>query len=400
MRTQLQLGFLCLLSAGACARQAVPASGDDASANAGSLPTDGAGATAFQGGMGGALPAIGGGGGARAGGSLNAPHAGGSTSGPHSGGQTGVSQGGGRPDIPQANVGGGAGAGANPTGGAVGGSSQSADGSVRPGDASGTAQRSTGCGQAGQKTGDLSLSVKDGSGTTRDFELLVPASVSSTTPLAVTFVFHGSGGTSANAKAVGIQQVANAASQSIFVFPQGINFDKFGVGWNDGCSGYDMVFFDNMLGHIEKTYCVDPERVFVAGFSWGCDFVTALACCRGNRLRAVGAASCSDEFSKPSDYTTYANYPCPVTNAAAIRFTHDSSPDGDGAYSGTQFASTSRLYREMNACSATTTATSPSPCVAYQGCRHSLVECAYPGLGHAWPSDWATETWSFFARAP
>ncbi len=274
------------------------------------------------------------------------------------------------------------------TGGGSGGSLPSSSGGASAG--------SSGCTSTGQATGDRHLSTKDGSGTMRNFEVLVPTSYPAGSPLSVTFVFHGAGGSEKDAKSMGLQSAAGASSSSIFVFPQGIAYQGYGVGWNDLCGGYDMVFFDNMLSAIKTTYCVDPKRVFVAGFSWGGDFVTALTCCRGNQIRGVSAASCSDEFSNPADYKTYANYPCPTQSAASIRFTHDAHDDG--AYTAQMFATTSQLFRTANVCSSSSSATSPSPCVSYANCSHPFVECSYPGLGHTLPSNWANDTWSFFSQ--
>lgn len=254
----------------------------------------------------------------------------------------------------------------------------------------------SGCSMAGQATGDLHFSTTDGRGSARDYEVLVPATYKPGVPLAVTFHFHGAGGTEAGAKNDGLQNAPSAAASSIFVFPQGVQFGNYGVGWDDSCSGYDVVFFDNMLADLQAKYCIDPNRLYVSGFSWGCDFVTGLLCCRGNRLRGAAAASCSDEFSDSANYQTYANYPCPAANAAAIRFTHDAN--GDGAYTAQQFASTGQLYRSLSSCSATSSPTSPSPCVSYQGCKNSVIECRYNGLGHGLPPNWASDTWSFFSQ--
>ncbi len=257
------------------------------------------------------------------------------------------------------------------------------------------AKPTSGCGKSGAATGDLHLTTTDGKGVTRDFEVLVPASYVSSKPMALTFAYHGAGGDSSASKAFGIQDAPGAAAASIFVFPKGINFETYGVGWDDGCKGYDMVFFDHMLEALESAYCIDTAAVFAAGFSWGCDHVTALTCCRGNRLRAIAAASCSDEFSDPSDYKTYSNSPCPApTGGTAIRFTHDSA--GDGPYTAAMFTSTSKLYQHWETCTGASTATSPSPCVSWGGCSRPVVECPYPSLGHATPAGWGKDTWSFF----
>lgn len=290
-----------------------------------------------------------------------------------------------------------------------------ADGQPSPGDAGKAAQQpggdagqqaaadggkpaadavSKGCGTSG-RNGEFRLTTTDGKGTMRDYAVQVPSTYDGTTPLAVTFVYHGAGGNEQAAESFGLQDASGASSASIFVFPQGIEFKNYGVGWDDSCGGYDMVFFDHMLEELEEQYCIDTTRVFAAGFSWGCDYVTGLRCCRGGSLRAIAAASCADEYANAADSQTYANLPCPDVGQAGIRFTHDKN--GDGAYSQQQFETTSTLYRTFNSCSATSTPTSPSPCVTYDGCSSPFVECSYSGLGHSLPANWANDTWSFFS---
>lgn len=258
--------------------------------------------------------------------------------------------------------------------------------------------RSPGCGLTGKPTGDFHVSTTDGNGVQRDYEVLVPATYSPSVPLAVSFVFHGAGGTSKDAKAFGLQDAAGASGASIFVFPQGIPFQSFGVGWDDRCRGYDMPFFDQMLAALEANYCIDTTRVFAAGFSWGGDQATALACCRGDKLRGIAAASCTDEFANPADYQSYQNLPCPVSSATAVRFTH--ATDSDPGYPSPLFATTANLFRSFAGCAATTTATDPAPCRSYDGCRQPFVECAYPGLGHWIPSGWGKDSWAFFNSLP
>jgi len=252
----------------------------------------------------------------------------------------------------------------------------------------------SGCGRPAPATGAVRLTAKV-DGKTRSYELLVPSSYDPSKPLALSFVYHGAGGTPETAKAFGLQDAAGAKDASIFVFPQGIAFQNNGVGWDDSCGGYDVVLFDEMLRAIQATYCVDPKRVFVAGFSWGCDHAAALACCRGDKVRAIAAGSCVDEFNDKSDYRTYVNLPCPAKASPGIRFTHD--VNGDPGYPGPLFATTSALFRSFNGCATTAAPVDPSPCKSFTGCTSPLVECAYSGLGHALPPGWNAETWAFFS---
>jgi polyhydroxybutyrate depolymerase len=253
----------------------------------------------------------------------------------------------------------------------------------------------SGCGQAPPQTGDFHLQAVDKAGAKRDYEALVDATYSPTSPLPVVFVYHGAQGTETDAKGFGLQNAPGAANAAIFVFPQGGPYKNYGAGWDDSCGGYDVDFFDKMLSYVNEHYCIDRTKVFAAGFSWGCDFVTALACCRGNRIRAVAAASCSDDFATTSDYQTYLNLPCPAVGTTAVRYTHAAT--SDTSYPAPYFATTSALYRFFNSCRRTSVATSPTPCVSFQGCARPFIECAYQGLGHSEPGDWAPATWAFFS---
>jgi poly(3-hydroxybutyrate) depolymerase len=264
-----------------------------------------------------------------------------------------------------------------------------------------------GCGKVAPRTGLFNLSTTDGLGTVRTFEVQVPADYNPTKAYALTFVFHGAGGSSAQSYSWGLQNVSGASEAGIFVYPNGIAFKSYGVGWDDRTHGYDMPFFDNMVKKIESSYCINSARVFAAGFSWGGDFVTALACNRGTVIRAAAINSATDEYNDHANYLTYQNLPCPTTSYPAIRFGH--AVGGDGSYPSPLFATTSKLLQSFNACKPTCgTATSSAPssssamtCVSYNGCGKQLIECSFnASLGHALASNWAADTWAFFQTFP
>ncbi|HEY5961501.1 MAG TPA: hypothetical protein VIV60_33310 [Polyangiaceae bacterium] len=254
--------------------------------------------------------------------------------------------------------------------------------------------------EAPRATGVARYNARDGRGMQRAFDVIAPSNSivdgGGQLSLAITFVFHGAGGNPHDAQALGLQRVAGAAQKSIFVFPEGVTFRDQGVGWDDRCDGYDVVFFDNMLTELRQRFRVDPTQIYVAGFSWGADFVTALLCCRGELIRAAAVASCTDEYADPRDFRTYSNFPCRTGGKTAIRFTFDSN--GDHAYSATQFRATLSLYRHLNSCSETWTK-NDSVCDRYDGCSAPFIACGYSALGHSTPPHWAEESWRFFELA-
>ena len=214
------------------------------------------------------------------------------------------------------------------------------------------------------------------------------------------FVFHGADADSRHSSGWGLQDAAGAAGNGIFVFPDGVAFQHYGVGWDDGADGYDLPFFDNMVRDVEAAYCVDTSRVFVAGFSWGGDFAIALACHRGDKIRAVAVNSAADEFKDTANYLTYNGLPCRAQQHPAVRFGH--AVGGDKEYPAPDFATTSKLFQYLNSCAAgSVSAKSTTPalsCVAYNSCAAGYTECSFDArIGHALPPNWAQDTWDFFA---
>jgi len=275
------------------------------------------------------------------------------------------------------------------------GATSSSDGAIASTDMA-MGRYSSGCGTMPANPTSYTATTTDGNGAQRMYDVFVPSPYDASTPLALTFVFHGGGETQYNAEGYGVQMGTGASAASLFVFPLGV-YDPEGSssGWNARCNSPDMPFFDNMLYELETQYCIDTTRVFAAGFSEGCDMSTGLACCRGDRIRAIGAASCTDYYDTLSDYTTFKDAAsCPPPLHTAIRFTHDKS-GGDAGYAAPAFITTSQLYQHWLAC----TPQSPpaDTCTTFAGCDDPFIECPYTNLGHMLPSNWGPDTWAFFA---
>ena len=265
---------------------------------------------------------------------------------------------------------------------------------------SATASTSGGCGKKASRTGEFNLKTTDGDKRSRTYLIQIPADYSDTRSYPLIFVFHGAGGNASQAYSWGLQSTAGASEAAIFVFPDGIQYENYGVGWDDSKNGYDLPFFDNMVKNTEAAYCVNPQQVFAAGFSWGGDFVTALACTRGSVLRALEVNSATDEYRNKSDSHTYQNSPCPSPVHPHVRFEHASN--GDSAYPAPLFTTTSQLFQRFNTCATTKTTVKSSfsgmTCYAYNSCSKQLVDCSFASsIGHALPPNWAKDTWAFFS---
>jgi polyhydroxybutyrate depolymerase len=239
------------------------------------------------------------------------------------------------------------------------------------------------------------IKLKDGAGHDRDAQILISQKFDPTVASPVVFVFHGNGGNIEGTKGMGFQDAINkTGDQGITIIPQGIQFETYGIGWNQHADGYDMPFFEAMLTYLTDHYCVDAKRVFSTGFSWGADMTNALACVKGDKLRGVAPFSGAE-----TDY----NPTCSTKKYPAVRFRYGSSEgsNGDGAYTLKQFQDTTLFYRNAHRCSAAFKPFPPDPCITYQGCEEPVVECRFVSRGHQGPSpDEALEVWKFWKALP
>ena len=232
------------------------------------------------------------------------------------------------------------------------------------------------------------------SGQDRTYALSVPADYDPGHAYALAFGFHGDGGTGGGIRtALGLEAPANGAS--IFVYPDatvasGRSFDLE----TPLATNADMTLVLDILASIESLYCVDPSRVFAAGFSRGAFFANFLNCRLGTQIfRAISAQSGSGPYG--ADYDPQGHFICEATAAAALLIHGESDlvvPIADAQYSRDQW-----IF--ANQCSTATTPYEPSPCVRYDGCSEDkpVVWCAVPGLGHEVWSEAPTTTWNFFA---
>jgi poly(3-hydroxybutyrate) depolymerase len=237
-------------------------------------------------------------------------------------------------------------------------------------------------------------------GRPRSYLLQTPAHYDPSRAYPLVFVFHGAGGTAQQSYAWGLQKATGAADSAIFVFPNGIPFQNFGVGWDDTPDGHDLPFFDTMVKDVEAGRCIDTGRLFVAGFSWGGDFSITLSCHRGAMIRAVAANSTNDEYKDTANYMTYTGLPCRSTRHPAVRFEH--AVGGDKEYPPPDFATTSRLFQYLNGCAAASTPSKSSTpvmsCRSFNSCASAYTECAFDAhIGHTLPPNWAQDTWDFFS---
>ncbi|MEO6602302.1 MAG: hypothetical protein ABIQ16_20645 [Polyangiaceae bacterium] len=294
---------------------------------------------------------------------------------------------------------GGAAAGTSGGGGAAGGTAGSGPGGAGGtgiGGSTGTdAGGSDGCGNP-KTLQNGTLNIPFG-GASRKYILRVPDGYDSSHPYRLVFAFAESGSSATSVASRNYFTLATLDSKNtIFVAPDAAN----GAGsW----SKTDVELTDAILKEVEGDLCIDKNRIFATGFSFGGAMSLALACTRAEVFRGVAffsgadlTGSCTGTLTKPIAY-----------------YASQASQDSTG----TPMPSSGKLkqaeFAAVNGCMPEPAATTfpgagkPHTCTDYKGCSagHPTKYCVFDGP-HGWePKDpgqttsWdAAEAWKFITQ--
>jgi polyhydroxybutyrate depolymerase len=213
----------------------------------------------------------------------------------------------------------------------------------------------------------------------------MPPGADRSRPLPLILAFHGASGDRGFAESAGLHRAADRRG-FIVVSPHGVAGD-----WALGCGctqpdrqGVDDVrFFDTLVAHVSSHVAVDPDRVYVTGFSNGATFSYRLACERAQAVAAAGIVAGSVFDAEACR---------PVRPMPVLAF-HGSSDPVLG-YLGGYFAA--QAWARLDGCGTSPTAT-PLPDRAdddtrlwrydFPGCAggSQVVFYSIDGGGHTWP---------------
>jgi polyhydroxybutyrate depolymerase len=240
---------------------------------------------------------------------------------------------------------------------------------------------SNGCGTVDPPTGTQAILVGDVS---RTYIVDLPDDYDPDNPHPVIFGFHGRGGSAQGASGqwyLGLGQ--QGGKPSILVYPDGLD-DGMGTGWpNSG--GQDVAFFDALLAELKASYCVDENRVFSTGHSYGGMMSFTLACERASDVRAVA----------PVAGARWSQSAC--TGPIAALGIHGNPDDTVGYDLG--LSAIGRIL-EANGCDENSTASyDPTEFCTSYACDtgYPVVWCEHQD-GHNWPNFAAATIKQFFDR--
>ncbi len=160
---------------------------------------------------------------------------------------------------------------------------------------------SPGCGKSGAQP-TTSVMVN---GVERTFLLTVPRNYVSHDASPLIIAFHGR--TNSNEQVRSYFGLDRRADEFFIAYPAGISNGKGAFSWADPgdtlSKTRDIAFFDAMVKNLSEAYCIDMDRIFVAGHSLGAWMANTVACFRGGIVRGsatVGGSSVPVECPGPS----------------------------------------------------------------------------------------------------
>ena len=215
----------------------------------------------------------------------------------------------------------------------------------------------------------------------------VPTSYEASKPYKLIFVWHPLGGSGSQIVSGGFNGLKSMANNTaIFATADGLNgsnAEASGTGyWN--ANGGDMKLVQVMLDKINAGLCIDQERIFSTGFSFGgmmsyslpfeFDVFRAVAPCSGK----TGVIPINEKFSGP----------------VAIMAFHGDADTFVATALGKAFFD---KYAARNKCGTQTKAVSPNGCQQYDGCTVPSTWCLFSGGHNTWSEEPAA-IWKFFSQ--
>ncbi len=194
-----------------------------------------------------------------------------------------------------ANAGGTVGLGGAETGGAVGMGGAETGGTT----GSGGATPSSGCGTPWSPV-DLEIEEESWSGpaaqvvrremevagATREVLVAVPIDYDPNVAYPLVFGFHGRGGDREQLRRyMNVEEPADG--QAIVIYPQGLLVDETDTGWDLGADSADLLLVDALIEQYTQELCIDEDRLFATGHSFGGCMSNSVGCYRGEVFRAI-----------------------------------------------------------------------------------------------------------------
>ncbi len=164
-----------------------------------------------------------------------------------------------------------------------------------PSDASGGDQSADAvtCPSPALQAGDTSVTLQVGS-VSRSYVLHVPSAYDGRMPVPLVVDFHGIGGSGSSELSSSPYPATTDPEGVIMAFPDGLK-GPAGTAWNVGpccvANVDDLAFARALVVDVQRTACIDPNRVYAVGVLTGGGMAYYLACHAADVFAAVAPAA-------------------------------------------------------------------------------------------------------------
>ena len=207
----------------------------------------------------------------------------------------------------------------------------------------------------------------------------------------------------------GMSQIAQKAlgDGTINVFPQGENSPNLGPAWNVGfcCTDADDITFSrHFIKEITEKACVDPTRIYAAGFSMGGGMSNYVGCYMADVFAAAAPSAFDLDEKVTSKGLCNPVRPFPIlnfrgTNDGTVPYQYSGQPSWDSGKPITWLGAKGNLskWAEMDGCTGSPVDNGDG-CEFYENCRGGAKVglCTIKDGGHS-EGD-ATKGWNFLKQ--
>lgn len=265
-------------------------------------------------------------------------------------------------------------------------------------DTGSTSSGSAGCGATPSlATGNLIVDAGAAGDGQRGAFLMVPSDYDPEVPHALVVGYPGTNWVGEQIRPY-LDLERHATQPTVFVYPDPLwrDFPVWGTygGWVLGPNAYpadgeqDLVFTRALLDVLEADLCIDTDKVWATGHSWGGDMAAVVACFLGDRFTAsVPVAANRPYWFEPSPSCTGATA---VWTLFGENDTHFTMQDYPGQFGDEQ----DLWWFGENACTGSAElSVGQASCSEHTGCAVETRYCLYePSAGHGRPDWYAQET--------
>ena len=311
------------------------------------------------------------------------------------------------------------------TGGAGGGTPLDAGGTTPGGQSAGCGKTSTITSSQYNNGKPISITV---SGSQRRYILNVPTNYDNTKPYKLVLAIHQLNGNDVETYKENYYGLLPLSKDTtIFAAPNGVNGSTpcsgtgsgdSGCGWPSGNN--NMQLMDAVVKQVTDNFCVDTNRIFATGWSYGASMSYEVACERplggptatatwGVRAVTVYAAAQMSGSCKPSTANPVAYYASHGTHDSVLCYDSSSSGCQVGGVGGVGLA---QNWATANGCTwqtPTKVTSGNHTCTKMAGCKdgYPLEFCSFNGDHTPWPDNqspndgksWGPgEAWSFLSQ--